>query len=623
MRHHMTRHPRRSLDRRLAAAAAFALLLAVPTPDILARDIPPHACPDGSWTVRCALADCGGMEDVYQQDLEGVTRWLIGLGFEGLLVENVAQTCKAHISNETFDPETGTHSRAVYKPGVKQLHLRPDLGSDLGEARTETEWNDALRDLYVPVHEVFHAVQEAYAPEMAADLSWIDEGTAEAVTIAYVTQAEPSNRFTGSVRRFDRPLHRPDIEALEDYDTSPFWLLVGKRLGSPGQVGYLRDVFLELGNDRSGTGLPAVDAGLAPYGGLHGLLPWTFTELPWSEATFGSAEDLGKVRLEPGKAEDTWTLPDRRPLRVQEVAGRWMRLEVDPGSPDRPVELVVWIEAEEGAADLHLLVDKTLATSATARHSYRALLEPGEPRSLEILVANVAAEAVASEPRDFRIGVRLEALGGCSMSAQVSGAVNGNYQGDVAHFSTEGAATIYGTFSNPEGVVEMMQQMADWMEEMTGEEVDRSGWEIPEDERLPRETLGISALDMVLDGTEEQHLATLAGGFRMELSVIGTPVEEGFTGDLPISHLRVVPGPRAESTFDQVPFVWAEGQPGNASLEITHFDGGMLSGRVRGHLLSDGYYDPATGDPVAIDVAVQFVALPGPTGCMTGAMGLF
>jgi hypothetical protein len=132
---------------------------------------------------------------------------------------------------------------------------------------------------------------------------------------------------------------------------------------------------------------------------------------------------------------------------------------------------------------------------------------------------------------------------------------------------------------------------------------------------LPRETFGLSLSEQKLDAEGEAALAVLAGGFTLEASAIGPKVEKGVTGGIPLKMLRVVPGPRAESTLDKVPFVWVEGAPGSAQLLITHNTGDLVAGRISGTLYAEGYYKPGGAAPVIV-VHGSFVALEGPTGCL-------
>lgn len=604
-----------------AAVMCLALLALALSPGRLPAEESEHPCPDGDWLVRCDIDDCGPMADVFAQDLETATRWLLGLGFDRMAIEEASRTCVARISDETWDEELQTRTLGTYDADSEKLFLWVDLDEELMQAETEEDFEQGLRDLYTPVHELFHAVQEGYYGEDDHEgIAWITEGTAEAVMMAYVKHHEPDNLAPVEMRRFDHPLHRPDPYLDDDDDTARFWIGVGTLIESRDHVQYLREVLRQVAlDDAEHDGLPAVDSALESWGGLYRLYPrFLARRIEWNEETFGEARELAPVRLPAGDDEETWTRPERGTVEVAEVAGRWMRLEADPGGGDRPVELTVWIE--DDLPELHLLVENELFSRAVPRNRYTTVVAPGERRPLDVVVANVAETAVETEPREVRLGVRLRELNQCSLTARVTGYVNGTYSGDVAHFSTEGGATIYGAFSNPERVQEVIEGMAEMMEAMGGERPDTSDWEPPPGEEMPRETLGISASDLQLDGGEEQALGSLVGGFRMEASVIGAAVEEGFTGGLQLASLRVTPGGRAAGDLQQVPFVWKEGEPGSAHLDITHFSGGLLVGTITGQLFSQGYYDPDTRQPAQISVQAQLVALPGPTGCMEALM---
>lgn len=598
------------------------------------------------------------LADVYLEDLERATKWLWNLDFRGLDIESVAGRCKAHISqmpdgvvaayywptpqggegaqdategdnpSEAEPPAQNEGEAAAaqsQEQGIGQnpeLHLHADIDAYLEASLEEPDEEDrdeeaalkaqerdfgfGVEALFAPVHEIFHGVQGAYAPGIktpGTEYHWITEGSAEAVMLQYIREHEPGNLASGiGERRFDRPLHLPDLDSSKedqawlDYGTSAFWLGVGRRIESPSNIKYLKDVLEKIAAGEGGRpagpgGLGSVDDALEAHGGLYALLPAFFGDIEWTKDTFGDPHELPAVRLEGGERTRSWTIPERRSLEVREVAGEWLRLEADPGPRDTPVELGIWIEPEgEGGDDLHLLVDRTLVTGVT-KDRYRRILAPGEAATLDLVVANVARAAAESEPHEFRIGVDMsEVDGSCRVSAEVTGDVQGRHAGESAMWSTEGMATIYGAVSRPEGVGE------------------------------GGETLGLLASappEVDPDASAMEAMGQMTSGFSMEALAHGVPLEPGYRGAVPLTYLRVFPGVRATETLEGVPFTWIQGAPaaGSANLEITYFDGELLIGTITGHLYSEGYVDPATRQPDELDVSIELTARTAPYGC--------
>jgi len=619
MPHPPTRR-RRPAPGRAVAVMAFAMTIA-PAAAVAGE------WPWTAWDVGCVDPDpCAPADEVYEPLLEHASSWLDDLGFgapkvtvkrltwdeEGNPVLDGRRVWYAEV-----DDSKNAESVGIYYSGTDQLFLRGDAYFTLGEPGEEhdqDEYGARLLYQFTPVHELFHAVQNGYQDIAGTERDWIWEGSAAAVQKAYSDAFEPELGTRRRTRRFDDSLHRPASGQV--YGTWLFWRDVGRQIGSPSEIQYLREVLAE--DLEENLGLDGVDRALKRFGGLYRQYPRFLAGLGVARGHFGPPA-VHRVELARGRSEVKRGFPGK----VRRVAGKAAKVEVSHAS-DQPVE--VEISFVEDHPDLHLIVDGQVYDHGTfgAGNRYEDLLLNRDRASYEVIVADVATEAGESRDLDYQLQVTLREVGDCAMTARVTGDVGGSYFGDVAHFSTEGGATIYGTFSNPEAGLEVMRGFLEMAEQM-GAEVPPDAMEEYEDfaqgaAALPRETFGLSLSDQKLgEQADSSALATLVGGFTLEASLIGTELGERFTGTIPLSSLSVVPGPRAESTLDKVRFVWAPGSPGNGHLALTRNTGGLVAGRVSGTVYAEGYSKPDGSRPV-IQVEASFVALPGPTGCLLPGM---
>ena len=480
-----------------------------------------------------------------------------------------------------------------------------------------------IANTYTPTHELFHAVETAYHPDLPDEQSWIWEGMADAVMRAYADENESGHGGSMSTRKFDDPLHLPgrsnsNPKNTEDYGTWLFWLETGGQIESPARIAYLHNVLEH--KLTAGRGLGAVDQALAPWKGLYDLLPRFFTTLEPGRNFRNIIRD--QAVLPKGKRESTTKIRGD----VDMVAGRAIDLKIKE-STSNPVE--VEIRFKEDDPDLHLLVNQNrFDTGQTGpRNIYRGLFLEDEATNLHVIVANVAEKAMKTrDHRPFELQVTLREVGYCSMSASFSGDLTGYVFGDIAHFSTRGAATTYGAFANPEFVEEMLEGMGEFMaaqnDEEDGEAIREGMAELRRESeaqagQIPREAFGLSLGDLKLDAAEETAgLEFLTGGFTLQLSVLGAPLPKGFTGSLKPAMVQVIPGPRADSTLDKVAFTWAQGTPGSANLTITYNQGGVMAGTLQASLVAEDYFKDDGSKP-AINVTASFIANEGPLGCMT------
>jgi hypothetical protein len=222
--------------------------------------------------------------------------------------------------------------------------------------------------------------------------------------------------------------------------------------------------------------------------------------------------------------------------------------------------------------------------------------------------------AIRDEPevwdeREFEAGECV-----CLFAANLSGDTGKSLvQGRVAHFSTEGRATVMGAFTNPSFLEDMMSwglgggRLDDDDQVRIGDRHPLPDEWRREMEAMPSETLGISLVAMDPSAGESQLLAAMGGGFSLMASVVDHPIEPGFSGLLSLAHLTLVTG---EYTGDGYPmkFEWSPGEPGNALLIVDRYDGGRLSGRIEGTIIAPGLYDEVTGAPPEIELAIRFHA---------------
>lgn len=210
----------------------------------------------------------------------------------------------------------------------------------------------------------------------------------------------------------------------------------------------------------------------------------------------------------------------------------------------------------------------------------------------------------------------------CSFSAILSGDTNKtNARGEVAHFSTEGRTTIMGAFSNPEALEDVMGVLGGMMGEEERQQMaeESEKWK-KEMEAMPRETLGISLMEMNVDDADEQMLANFVGGFKLQASVLNQPIEPGFAGGLSLGHVYVLTGDWDESLSDSNRFEWVPGAPGNVDLIVNHYNGRSLSGTLTGNMFATNV-SKRSGEPLQISFSVYFYALPfdplnGQYGCI-------
>ncbi len=200
-------------------------------------------------------------------------------------------------------------------------------------------------------------------------------------------------------------------------------------------------------------------------------------------------------------------------------------------------------------------------------------------------------------------------VGGCSCSFTVvlSGDVSrGHARGKVAHFSTAGMATIVGGFTNPAGFEDAMELFGGAMGEEAQERAE--AWR-REMEAMPRETLGLSLIEMDPEGGDAQMIGAMAGGVRLQASVMNDPIEPGFAGGLPLSLVSISTGDWTESGSQQIRYEWAPGARGDVRLTISQYTGASLQGTISGFLYGQGVFNESTGEAPVLSFSASFYAL--------------
>lgn len=293
-------------------------------------------------------------------------------------------------------------------------------------------------------HEAFHAIQGHYPffEDGSAEHNWIVEGTAQAVEAAWMAHSQGVTQLgdRGSVayygiRRYDRPLHRPDPDDTNQlYATAHFWLGVGDLVGSPHGVQYLHDVLQRV--DAETGGLGGVDAALSEMWpqGLYDLFP----EFIVTHAKSGEHYDLTdvpilRVAAEAEESQETTVEPVAVRLHAVMLPDIEQRTKVTISVPDHP--------------DLHLAVgrDRYDADDPTEAGSQRNRFEStlDQPDTLWVRVINVAPSAAASVAQDYTLTVKTEPLAGCDdgsadgLGAAVCLAVTGPQLGGIHRFGVE------------------------------------------------------------------------------------------------------------------------------------------------------------------------------------------
>lgn len=260
----------------------------------------PNTCAQDQWVVRCfyeltvmgspKIEECRppNAERAAVTDglFENATVWLLGLGFQAPVLDEHIEAWDGRFLAKAIMDTSLARSRHFSTGALASYQVYASL-SPSPPSMWLAGWNFPS-DIATPAHELFHAVQaaevggvERYHELSKVDasgcpdgeaLSWILEGTAEAVAVA----SSPGASLNFNTPNYSKPLY--DCKDKERaYEMAHFWLSVGTELSSSARVEYLREIFdpsrgRGLQTDR---GLTGVHKGLTESrnGGLYELYP--------------------------------------------------------------------------------------------------------------------------------------------------------------------------------------------------------------------------------------------------------------------------------------------------------------------------------------------------------------
>lgn len=391
--------------------------------------------PTTEWEVT-TMGTVGSLDeavkDEYREwvskDLQAASAWLEGIGYEKPELRLYGGTEGGRYVT-TFDynyaeNRPNSASGAYYDNEEKKIFLNPRLFRD---GSGDPQAPDALRDGHVTysegymlsgVHELFHAVQEAYTPiEPTLDpLKWIWEGAAEAVRYAWAGKEYGTVYIPG--RDYDFPLHNPRIGTgnraqLQAYNTGHFWYYLGEDLGAPDRISYLRSVLEELrkDTDESRQGLGPVARALEVHdGGLYNLYPQFIARHAHDpDDHFHRPKRLSLRRAEVIFDDET----DLIPLEPLTTNAYQVQAHVPPGETAG-----LEIEFERDHEALHLIVDAVRydlpASVEDERNVFRtALTGREEPYEFFVRVANVGPEPAETEARRYTLRLALSPIDAC------------------------------------------------------------------------------------------------------------------------------------------------------------------------------------------------------------------
>lgn len=597
----------------------------------------------GLWSDQvCSASTAGTPAALARETLIDAGTWLASLCFKAptLPIETVGtqSAWKASLARADTRSESGGYDSGVYRNG--ELYVNYDYflgeGDFSGSATDFVAGDDGLATL---VHELFHAVQVSYSePENWHE--WVIEGTAEAVEFAWKKRRGLTSR--GETRYFDDPLHRPRNRD-HAYRTSIFWLWLGRRFSSPSEIAYLHEMF-ELGDFVAGYGLEDFDTFLFRRDtSLYEIFPAFIAERVTRPVMYADGNRSVSIRYREPKAEET----HRGSVAVLAAEPVTVNVEVPT---DKIGELT--IKLREIDDDLHLIVDDEVLSGIgpfssmppeqrekkphlrdarwqAERNRFVTPVGGGNtPSEFFVRVARVKEDdnEASSSPKAFTLDIELEPLGECDFSASLSGDTSKtSARGNVAHFSTDGGATVQGMLSNTENIDRMSGLLEAFGGGASDEEKARmresaERWKA-EAAQMPQETLGISLMEMDTNATGNAVLAQAIGGFKLQLSVMNQPIEPGFKGALKPSLVIVHTGDWTDDVSQQIRYSWAPGAAGDATLNISQYSNNVMTGTLSATLEGQGVYKEATGEPPVIDLTATFQALShnplaGQLGCI-------
>lgn len=381
----------------------------------------------------------GPLRDQVKQQLETASKWLGGMGFEEPLLQRSpdGKRFMAYVLHPFMTVK-------YYGGGpdwIRPFYVRPAPGFEDVKHRRIFVLGDKPKDT---VHELFHAVQynsPAWDDVSSPPSAWIEEGTAEAVGLAFAQQQ------AGAARPYDEILNWQPAKQAASYEDQYFWRRIGQLINAPSDIGYLRELLkTDLDMER---GLRGVDACLRKHGGLYDLLPEFYSaldierEFP-SPVTGKTSYYFGKppeheVELLPlmDSESQIFSKPE-----LKATAGDASKVRVKHSS-DKPVE--VEISVVEDLDPLHLIVNKERYDNDALeeRNVYRTVLENDTSAEYDVIVANIAENTAqgaqcsdasssgsssnsgdSNGDRSYRLKVKLREIN-CMVRVSVAGSARG------------------------------------------------------------------------------------------------------------------------------------------------------------------------------------------------------
>ena len=381
--------------------------------------------------------------------LNDSSQWLMGLGFRGPLVETMTgQDAHVYIArladSEDLETEGAESVFGIYKQRSHELYLHYDLTHfALGRGKTHEEQDENLQvettNTATAVHELFHGVQHNYREKIKSildaqrrednpKLDWIEEGTAEAVTYAWLRKTIGGDNFAYAPRLYDVPLHLPDEGDRKrfSYATSHFWLELGNEvLDSRDDIQYLHKMF-ERFEWPSTHGLNEIHEALKHFSetGLYDLYPAFIAREADHERFF---DEISQTTLTNTDGENE----ELTNVKVKPVATRAHQLSVSvPAGRAAGLE----IRLKEDHPDLHLIVDSnrydhaptTPGGDRNGRNTFRTVLYQGTgseagKQEFFVRVAHVAKDdPAASGELSYTLEMEMKPLNPCSQEQMVS-----------------------------------------------------------------------------------------------------------------------------------------------------------------------------------------------------------
>ena len=304
----------------------------------------------------------------------------------------------------------------VYFPKwPERLH---DVGLYVSQSSIDS---DSGGDLDTAVHELFHAVQQAYPAFLTDEVAdWISEGTAQAISNEWLEQRGlPRAAFK---RSYSDPLHAPANDGGV-YATSLFWRSIAVNDGW--------DVFDTLFRKRlEGDGLEGIDQGLRTTGsnGLTEAFLRFVARIGEINAQSRYLDTCAALEVDPDDPEESHS------TLVAPVAAECHHVKA-VAHPEEGSCLRIEVEAEAGRDDLHLL----RKTRRYAGLVDSVQLAAGATFDAHYQLVNAADKTAESEARTATIKATLGAAGeDCEAAWELSagGAPIGSVhrQGEYATF---------------------------------------------------------------------------------------------------------------------------------------------------------------------------------------------